>query len=68
MNDIQLLKSFAEEASETAFRTLVERHLPLVLGTTRRITGEPALAEEIGQALARDGKVCEFVLDFCARV
>ena len=51
MNDIQLVKRFAEEASETAFRTLVERHLPLVLGTARRITGEHALAEDIAQAV-----------------
>src|SRR5438093_1722385 len=51
MNDEQLLQSFAEHGSEAAFRTLVERHLPLVLGTARRITGESGLAEEVAQTV-----------------
>jgi RNA polymerase sigma factor (sigma-70 family) len=59
MNDAQLWQSFTEHHSEAAFRTLVERHLPLVFGTARRMTGENALAEDIAQTvfilLARKG-------------
>ena len=51
MNDAQLLQNFAEQNSETAFRSLVERHLPLVFGTARRITGDHALAEDIAQTV-----------------
>lgn len=51
MTDSQLLQDFAAHGSENAFRALVERHLPLVLGTARRITGNPALAEEIAQTV-----------------
>jgi RNA polymerase sigma factor (sigma-70 family) len=51
MNDAQLLQNFAEQNSESAFRTLVERHLPLVFGTARRMTGENALAEDIAQTV-----------------
>jgi RNA polymerase sigma factor (sigma-70 family) len=51
MNDAQLLQSFAEQNSEAAFRSLVERHLPLVFGTARRMTGDNALAEDIAQTV-----------------
>ena len=51
MNDAQLLQAFAEQNSEAAFRSLVERHLPLVFGTARRMTGENALAEDIAQTV-----------------
>jgi len=51
MNDAKLLQEFAEHRSEAAFRTLVERHLPLVFGTARRVTGNSALAEEIAQTV-----------------
>src|SRR5262245_464374 len=51
MNDAQLINDFVTSGSETAFRSLVEHHLPLVLGTARRITGENALAEEIAQTV-----------------
>jgi|GEM_PF-1230630 len=50
-NDTQLLRDFAEHGSEPAFRQLVERHLPLVLGTARRTTGDPSLADEISQTV-----------------
>ena len=46
MNDAQLLQDFAERDSEAAFRSLVERHLPLVFGTARRMTGDNGLAED----------------------
>src|SRR5882724_1060050 len=59
MTDAQLLQRFAEQNSEAAFRALVERHLPLVFGTARRMTGNNALAEDIAQTvlilLARKG-------------
>ncbi len=51
MNDAQLIREFVEQRSDRAFRSLVERHLPLVLGTARRITQSNALAEEIAQAV-----------------
>ena len=51
MNDAQLIETFVKEGSETAFRSLVERHLPLVFGTARRITNDGALAEEITQTV-----------------
>ena len=51
MNDTQLLENFAGNGSESAFRTLVERHLPLVLGTARRLTSDSALAEDVAQTV-----------------
>src|SRR5437870_6234117 len=51
MNDTQLVANFVQDGSEPAFRTLVERHFPLVLGTARRITGENGLAEEVAQTV-----------------
>ena len=51
MNDAELLQDFAERGSESAFRALVDRHLPLVFGTARRITGNGTLAEEIAQTV-----------------
>jgi|SRR6266850_21453 len=59
MNDAQLLQRFAEQNSEAAFRALMERHLPLVFGTARRMTGDNAPAQDIAQTvfilLARKG-------------
>jgi RNA polymerase sigma factor (sigma-70 family) len=51
MKDAQLLKEFADERSEGAFRTLLDRHLPLVFGTARRITQNESLTEEIAQTV-----------------
>src|SRR4051812_13113175 len=51
MNDHELLTKFAETKSDAAFRALVERHLPLVFGTARRITRDAALAEDIAQTV-----------------
>jgi RNA polymerase sigma factor (sigma-70 family) len=51
MNDAQWLSEFVKSRSESAFRQVVEHHLPMVLGTARRITGNNALAEEIAQAV-----------------
>jgi RNA polymerase sigma factor (sigma-70 family) len=51
MNDAELIESFVKERAETAFQSLVERHLPLVIGTARRITGDQSLAEEVAQTV-----------------
>ncbi len=51
MNDAQLIAAFQKDPAEGAFRSLVERHLPLVLGTACRITGDHGLAEEVAQTV-----------------
>ncbi len=51
MNDAQLIEAFRKSRAEAAFRSLVERHLPLVLGTARRITRDNSLAEETAQTV-----------------
>src|SRR5581483_7173983 len=51
MSDPELINQFIAGESEAAFRELVQRHLPLVAGTARRITGNAALAEEITQTV-----------------
>ncbi len=55
--DSELVRSYARDGSESAFRALVERHVHLVFATARRQVGDPGLAEEISQnvfvALAR---------------
>lgn len=47
--DQQLVRAYATEASETAFQSLVQRHLDLVYATALRQLGDPALAEEVSQ-------------------
>lgn len=51
MNDTQLLREFVDRRSESAFAALVERHLGLVQGTARRVTGSAAVAEEVAQGV-----------------
>jgi RNA polymerase sigma factor (sigma-70 family) len=55
--DAQLVTAYAAEGSETAFRSLVARHVSLVYATALRQVGDRGLAEEITQnvfvALAR---------------
>jgi RNA polymerase sigma factor (sigma-70 family) len=49
-DDADLLRTYCAEASESAFRALVERHLPSVWSAARRIVnGDAALAEDIAQ-------------------
>ena len=59
-DDIALLRQYAENGSETAFATLVERHVNLVYSVALRRVGHPQAAEEIVQAvfviLARKAK------------
>src|SRR2546423_10955253 len=55
--DRELVTAYAARGSETAFRALVTRHVPLVYATALRQVGDAGLAEEITQnvfiALAR---------------
>ncbi len=50
-DDLTLLREFAATQSETAFATLVQRHVNLVYSAARRRTGDDHLAEEITQAV-----------------
>jgi RNA polymerase sigma factor (sigma-70 family) len=47
----ELLKQFTESGSETAFATLVERHVSLVYSTALRRTANPHQAQEIAQVV-----------------
>lgn len=47
--DRDLLNRFAEGRDETAFRLLVERHLPMVHGVARRVTANEDLARDVAQ-------------------
>ena len=47
--DRDLVRSYARDGSETAFRALVSRHVDLVFATALRQVGDTGLAEEITQ-------------------
>ncbi|MBK7997860.1 MAG: sigma-70 family RNA polymerase sigma factor [Verrucomicrobia bacterium] len=49
--DFELLREYVANQSETAFRTLVERHVDMVYATALRQVGDPHLAEEATQAV-----------------
>lgn len=51
MNDAELLHEYASDQSESAFRALVERHLPLVYSAAVRQAGQPALVESLTTAV-----------------
>jgi uncharacterized protein (TIGR03435 family) len=51
MDDITLLREYAETGSEAAFAALVERYVNLVYSTALRSVGNPHAAEEITQAV-----------------
>ncbi len=53
-SDHHLLSRYAEENSEAAFATLVERHVDLIYSAARRIVRSPQLAEEVAQAVFID--------------
>jgi len=50
-DDIQLLRRFVEDNSETAFAELVRRQIDLVYSVALRQTGNPCAAEEVTQAV-----------------
>ena len=49
MDDHELLRQYAQNRSQDAFRTLVERHLPMVYGAACRLSRNPHLAEDVAQ-------------------
>jgi RNA polymerase sigma factor (sigma-70 family) len=59
MEDVQLLREYAERGSESAFAELVRRRVDLVYSTALRLVGEASLAQDVTQLvfiqLARKG-------------
>ncbi len=54
-DDADLLRQYVAEGSEPAFRALVERHIPLVQATSRRIlNGDLHLAQDVTQQVFTD--------------
>jgi DNA-directed RNA polymerase specialized sigma24 family protein len=51
MDDIELLRQYAENNSELAFAELATRHVGLVYSTALRKTGNAHVTEEITQAV-----------------
>ncbi|QJE95336.1 RNA polymerase sigma factor [Luteolibacter luteus] len=49
MNDHDLIREFANNRSEQAFRRLVDRHCDLVYSVASRVTGNPDLARDVSQ-------------------
>jgi uncharacterized protein (TIGR03435 family) len=50
-NDMELVREFARQNSETAFAGLVRRHINLVYSVAVRFTGNPGDAEDVTQAV-----------------
>jgi RNA polymerase sigma factor (sigma-70 family) len=50
-DDLSLLRAYGEQGSDDAFRTLLDRHLPLVHSSALRQVHDPQLAEEVTQAV-----------------
>lgn len=51
MDDMRLLRRYVEEGSQEAFAELVSRHVNWVYGVCRRRVSDPALAEDVTQAV-----------------
>lgn len=49
MDDRQLLQEYIRSQSQEAFRQLVDRHLPMVYSTARRMVHDGHLAEDVAQ-------------------
>lgn len=54
IGDSELLERWAQQGAQEAFTELVDRHVSLVWGTARRITGDPDLARDITQTVFAD--------------
>ena len=50
-DDMELLRDYAQNHSEQAFRALVERHVDMVFAVALRQTGNTQLAEEVTQTV-----------------
>jgi RNA polymerase sigma factor (sigma-70 family) len=48
--DIELIREYAENGSDSAFTELTRRHINLVYSTARRVVVDPHLAEDVTQA------------------
>ena len=70
--DSQLVAQFltGQEGSEAAFRTLIHRHGPMVLGVCRRVLGDEHAAEDAFQAtfLVLVKKANAFGTPICSRI
>src|SRR5882762_8387041 len=51
MEDRQLLDEFVKRGSQSAFRELVTRHLPVVYSAAQRMVRDSPLAEEVAQSV-----------------
>src|SRR5215472_14628406 len=55
LDDLQLLRRYASDGSEAAFREIVERHLNLVYSTAlRRVDNDAHLAQDVSQLVFTD--------------
>ena len=54
LGDLQLLERWAQHGADEAFAELVQRHVSLVWGTARRITGDPDVARDVAQTVFSD--------------
>jgi|GEM_PF-2799945 len=50
-DDLDLLERYRDRGDEQAFRSLVDRHLPVVYGLALRRTGDRETAEEVAQSV-----------------
>jgi len=49
LSDSELLKRYVADADESAFKALVERHLPVVYGVVLRHLHNPSVSQEVAQ-------------------
>ena len=51
MNDWELIQNYCRKGSESAFETLVKRHVDFVYCAALRQVRDPSLAEDVSQAV-----------------